>query len=146
LRRLLGSIGIEIAAPAATDAGGGIVFLTNAVLCLKDGGMHAKIRPEWFTNCGARFLGPTIDLIAPKVVISLGEWAYRATTSAYRLPRAAFRNAVERSDALYTWLTAPCCAPQKLNATKNQQSTAALLTVNTFSPNRHLTPPLTSNS
>src|SRR5262245_1595195 len=27
-----------------------------------------------------------------------------------------------------------CCAPQKLNATKNQQSTAALLTVNTFPP------------
>ena len=100
LRRLLGSIGIEIAGPTAADAGGGTVFLTNAVLCLKDGGMQAKVRADWFTNCGARFLRPTIDLIAPKVVVTLGERAYRATTAAYGVPRVAFRAAVESPDGL----------------------------------------------
>ena len=67
LRRLLRSIGIDIAGPTAADAGGGTVFLTNAVLCLKNGGMQAKVSPDWFTNCGSRFLRPTIDLIAPRV-------------------------------------------------------------------------------
>ena len=78
--------------------GGGVIFLTNAILCLKDGGMQAKVRPEWFANCGARFLRPTIDIIAPKVVVTLGEWAYRATTAAYGVPRIPFRKAVEQSE------------------------------------------------
>src|SRR5262249_42688042 len=55
-------------------------------------------QPEWFTSCGARFLRPTIDLIAPKVVVTLGEWAYRAVTAAYGVPRIAFREAVEQPE------------------------------------------------
>jgi DNA polymerase len=101
LRSLLGSIGINIAEPTAADAGGGTVFLTNAILCLKNGGMQAKVRSEWFTNCGARFLRPTIDLIAPKVVVTLGEWAYSTVTAAYGLPRVAFRQAVEQAEGFY---------------------------------------------
>ncbi len=62
-------------------------------------GCRRKSEAEWFTNCGARFLRPTIDLIAPKVVVTLGEWAYRATTTAYGVPRVAFRQAVERRRA-----------------------------------------------
>jgi hypothetical protein len=68
LRRLLGSIGIDVAAPVATDTGGGTAFMTNAILCLKQGGMQAAVRPEWFAACGVRFLRPTIDLIEPKAV------------------------------------------------------------------------------
>jgi DNA polymerase len=98
LRALLGSIGIDIQPPDPADAGGGAIFLTNAVLCLKDGGMQAKVRPEWFANCGVRFLRPTIDLIAPKVVVTLGQWAYRAVTAAYSVPSTAFRKAVERPE------------------------------------------------
>jgi uracil-DNA glycosylase len=98
LRRLLGSVGIEITAPTPSDAGGGTVFLTNAVLCLKGGGLQAKVRREWVVNCGSRFLRPTIDLIAPKVVVTLGQWAYRAITAAYGVPRIAFRKAVERPE------------------------------------------------
>jgi len=60
--------------------------------------MQAKVRPEWFANCGARFLRPTIDLIAPNVVVTLGEWAYRTVTAAYGLRRTAFRKAVERPE------------------------------------------------
>jgi uracil-DNA glycosylase len=96
LRRLLASIGMNVVAPIAADAGGGLVFMINAVLRLRDGGMQAKVRPEWFANCGARFLRPTIDLIAPKVVVSFGEWAYKTITAALGLPRMAFRKAVEQ--------------------------------------------------
>ena len=84
--------------PTPVDAGGGAIFLTNAILCFKDGGMQGKVGPEWFANCGARFLRPTIDIVPPKVVVSLGEWAYRATTAAYGIPRIPFRKAVERPE------------------------------------------------
>ncbi|MEO8596249.1 MAG: uracil-DNA glycosylase family protein [Candidatus Solibacter sp.] len=98
LMKLLASIGIVIAVPTADDAGGGAVFMTNAILCLKDGGMQGDVRPEWFANCGARFLKPTIDVISPKVVVTLEERAYRALVGGYGLPRMAFRTAVERPE------------------------------------------------
>jgi uracil-DNA glycosylase len=60
--------------------------------------MQARVNPDWFANCGSRFLKPTIDLIAPQVVVSLGQWAYRAITTAYGVPRVAFRKAVERPE------------------------------------------------
>ena len=97
LVKLLRSIGIEIAGPAPCDAGGGTLFFTNAVLCLKDGGLQAKVKPEWFSNCAARFLRPTIDLIAPKIVVSLGERAFKAIAAIYGLPRVKFKESVERS-------------------------------------------------
>jgi hypothetical protein len=48
LVKLLRSIGIEIAAPGAGTSGGGRCFLTNAALRLKQGGLQAKVDPEWF--------------------------------------------------------------------------------------------------
>lgn len=98
LIKLLGSIDINVPRPAPQDSGGGPLFFTNAVLCLKHGGLQAKVDPAWFDNCGARFLKPTIDLIRPKVLVSLGEWAYRALVSLYALPRVRFRDAVDRQD------------------------------------------------
>jgi len=98
LVKLLLSIGIEIAGPAPGDAGGGALFFTNAILCLKDGGLQAKVKPEWFSNCGARFLRPTIDLIAPKFVVALGEQAFNAIAAIYGLPRIKFKDAVERAE------------------------------------------------
>src|SRR5258708_1512642 len=62
---LLGSIGINICAPG-TRSGRGEVFFTNAILCLKQGGMQSKVRSEWFVECGKRFLRAQIELIRPK--------------------------------------------------------------------------------
>ena len=79
LIRLLASVGIKI--DPDNDGGREPVFLTNAILCLKDGsqgGMQAAVKPEWFRNCGERFLKPTIALIHPRVVVTLGEHAYRS--------------------------------------------------------------------
>lgn len=72
LAKLLRSIGIEVVAPGAGTSGGGPCFFTNAVLCLKQGGLQAKVDLEWFVNCGSRFLRQTIDLIAPKAVVWIG--------------------------------------------------------------------------
>jgi uracil-DNA glycosylase len=95
LRRLLASIGVDVpdVGVAAAPAG---VFLTNAALCLKEQGCQGPVRYEWFETCGQSFLGPQIDLVQPKVVVCLGERAYRAVVSAYQLTAAdSFRGSVE---------------------------------------------------
>lgn len=95
LVRLLESIGISIL-PVSNPLGySGEVFLTNAILCLKDGGLQGPVKREWFGNCGAAFLRPLIELVNPKVVVSLGQLPYRAIRKLYGLPRVTFRNAVE---------------------------------------------------
>jgi DNA polymerase len=93
LARLLRSIGIEIGSPDDPSPAAP-VFLTNAVLCLKDGGLQAKVRPEWFINCGRAFLRAQIELVNPAVVVGLGQRAFEAVLSAFDLPIPPFRQAV----------------------------------------------------
>jgi uracil-DNA glycosylase len=101
LVKLLGSIDVDVAPPNSEEDRRSRCFFTNAVLCLKQhGGLQGKAEPEWFMNCGRRFLRPTIDLIAPKAVVSLGEQAYRGIMASYGMPRMAFRIAVERPEGL----------------------------------------------
>lgn len=61
------------------------VFFTNAVLCMKTGGMQASIAASCFERCGKRFLRPTIELVSPRVVVSLGTGAMKAVCRAYDL-------------------------------------------------------------
>ena len=96
LRRLLAGIGIEIEPPSLEGRSSGRLFLTNAILCLKTGGLQARVDPTWFANCGSRFLKPTVEVVRPRVVVTLGEQAYRAVASVYGLRRMPFKAAVER--------------------------------------------------
>jgi len=95
LRELLDSIGVQVPDVCVTSEPHG-VFLTNAVLCFKDGGDQASVRPGWFEVCGRQFLRPQIELISPRVVVCLGQGAYEAVMSAYELqPYSTFRDAVD---------------------------------------------------
>jgi uracil-DNA glycosylase family 4 len=98
LRELLKSIGLDIEKPTPQDSGGGKIFLTNAVLCLKEGGMQGKTKPAWFANCRSLFLRPTIEILRPKIVVTLGERAYRAIAAVYGIRSQLFRSAVECED------------------------------------------------
>jgi DNA polymerase len=98
LRKLLRSIGVEIEPPSMTDAGGGGLFFTNAILCLKTGGLQAPVDPAWFKNCGSQFLRPSIEIVRPRVLVTLGERAYRVMTSLYGLNWLPFKAAAERED------------------------------------------------
>jgi uracil-DNA glycosylase family 4 len=100
IHTLLTSIGIEIGSPSATDGTEPIIFLTNAILCLKDGGLGAPVKSEWFVACGQHYLKPTIEIVRPKVLVSLGEHAYRSIHRLYNLPRTRFRDAVNLKEAL----------------------------------------------
>jgi DNA polymerase len=97
LRTLLSSIGIQIEPPSRSDNGRGILFFTNAILCLKTGGMQSKVEDEWFANCCQRFPKPTVDIVQPKVLVALGERASRAIASEYglHLPPPPFKAVVE---------------------------------------------------
>jgi len=100
LMALLRSIGIAIRGPEDDDGYAGEVFLTNAILCLKQNGLQAEVQHEWFQNCGSRFLKPLIELIKPRAVVCLGQRAYRAVEQLYGVPRRAFRDAVMSSAVL----------------------------------------------
>lgn len=70
------------------------VFLTNAILCLKEGGLQAPVKQAWFRNCGERFLKPTIEIVNPRVLVTMGECAYRSVEVIFCLPHVAFKDAV----------------------------------------------------
>lgn len=93
LSKLLGSIGIEVGSPES-PAPCEQVFLTNAVLCLKDGGLQAAVRPDWFNNCGSTFLRAQIELVKPAVIVGLGECAFGAVLRAFNSAMPPFRDAV----------------------------------------------------
>ena len=77
----------------------GIAYFTNAILCLKDGGMQAAVSPEWFVNC-AGFLRQQISLVKPRAVVTLGQRAMDAVLMAFDKPRQSLREAVRIEDGI----------------------------------------------
>jgi DNA polymerase len=98
LRDLLAEAGFAIEEIGQQESRG-TIFLTNAILCLKTGGMGAPVRATWFRECGTRFLRPQIELIRPRAVVALGERAYRALCRVFDVRPRAFREAVESLSA-----------------------------------------------
>ncbi len=81
LRMLLRRIGYEVGNPG--EAQHGRVFLTNLILCLKQGGLQAPVKPQWFENCTTAFFRPLVEVIEPKVVVALGKGASESILGAY---------------------------------------------------------------
>lgn len=77
-------LGIDICPPNARDPRTQPAFFTNACLCLKDGGLQARLRAESFRNCQA-FLRRTIEIVSPQVVIALGQDAHQAICQSFGL-------------------------------------------------------------
>lgn len=85
LRELLESIGISIGLPSQKE-GRGKVFLTNAILCLKQRkSTQAAVKEQWFKNCQG-FLRDLVEIVKPKVLVTLGQEAFRAILSSYGWP------------------------------------------------------------
>lgn len=82
LRELSKVIGYDLGLPNKQTKKN--IFLTNAVLCLKEGEMNAKIPDEVYRNCSNEFLKPLIELISPKVIIALGKTATKSTLMAFK--------------------------------------------------------------
>lgn len=95
LRELLRSIGIEVpnVGEPSHDCG---VFITNAALCLKVGGCQGPVTSSWFRQCGVAFLRPQVELVRPRVAITLGQRAYSGLLQAYGMTcPSRYRDSVE---------------------------------------------------
>ena len=94
LAKLLQEIGLDISL-TEYDTGSRGLFLTNAILCLKQGGLQGLVQQKWFEQCGSNFLRRQIEIVAPRVAIALGQKACGAALSAFGLCPAPLREAVE---------------------------------------------------
>lgn len=96
LRHLFSVAGIDIT-PAGTRDTKSSHFFTNAVLCLKEEGkgLSAPVFAAWFRECGPRFLRPQIEIIRPRIVVTLGAWAYYSVAYAFGFRAERLRDAVE---------------------------------------------------
>jgi DNA polymerase len=93
LVRLLGSIGLEVPAPGPVPPAVPTVFFTNAVLCLKTGGLQGSVRSRWFSNCRP-YLRRQIEIVRPSIVVGLGRLAFDSILAAFGLSPPVFRAAV----------------------------------------------------
>ncbi len=94
LVEFLGMLGIEVGHPLKEPKPRAPVFFTNAVLCLKTGNMTAAIKNEWWQECSKRFLKHLIEIIKPKLVITLGEAAYKSIVELYGVSSKNYSDAV----------------------------------------------------
>jgi uracil-DNA glycosylase len=94
---LLEVAGVQINPVGSECPHKGRVFLTNAILCLKSGGLQAPVKKPWFENCGKEFLLPLIRIVRPEVVVTLGVRAFEAIVSAVggKPATGSFREIVE---------------------------------------------------
>ncbi len=90
LHRLLIEAGIAVKGPAERDPEAP-VFLTNAILCVKEGKMSAAIRASWIDACTERHLRPLIRLLRPPVVVGMGAAGWRAVRRVFALHEAPRR-------------------------------------------------------
>lgn len=93
---LLFSIDISIDLPRQSR--NSVLFFTNSVLCLRPGRLTGPIKARWFHNCSTSFLRPQVELVNPKVIVTLGYMAYRALLRAYEIrPKQRMREAVQET-------------------------------------------------
>jgi uracil-DNA glycosylase len=84
LWRLLTEAGIRAKHPREPDPETP-VFLTNSILCLKEGKMSGPIRASWVGECTRRHLLPLLGLLRPPVVVGMGDHGWRAVRQAFAL-------------------------------------------------------------
>jgi len=111
LKELLSSIGVNICLPSqsrdrAVNSQGSL-FFTNAALCLRDGrasenNNQSKTPPvRCFRNCATSFLFPQIELVRPRLVITLGLIPYRSVLYAYGIkPKRSLSEAVSSAASI----------------------------------------------
>ena len=61
------------------------VFLTNAILCLKEPPMNRPIQPRWARSCAVHHLRPLIRKLGPSIVVAMGAHGWQAVRHALGL-------------------------------------------------------------
>jgi len=84
LYQLLTAAGIDVKHPSQRDTEAP-VFLTNSILCTKEGPMAAPILSSWVDACTERHLRPLLRLLDPLVAVGMGNAGWRAVRAAFAL-------------------------------------------------------------
>lgn len=87
LWKLLVAAGIPAKHPREMDVEAP-VFLTNSVLCLKEGMMNGPVRASWVSACTEGHLRPLLNWLKPPVVVGMGSCGWRAVRHAFELRKA----------------------------------------------------------
>jgi DNA polymerase len=90
LRRLLGAAGFDVTHPPAYDRSAP-VFLTNSILCIKEGAMNSAVRSSWVSACADKHLRPLVRYLKPPVVVGMGNCGWRAVRRVFALEDAPKR-------------------------------------------------------
>lgn len=98
LQELISLLGIDVGTPGDLRRQG-VVFFTNAVLCLKVGNLQAQVQSAWFKNCGS-FMRRQVEIVQPKLLVCLGERAFRSLADAFSFRPGSFRAAVEHDEGV----------------------------------------------
>ena len=96
LRELFNIIGIDVGYPNNPNTHAP-VFFTNAILGLKEGAMAGSVKDSWLRNDAETFLKPTIDVVQPKIIITLGKKAYDSLAIIYKLKKTPLKKLVENN-------------------------------------------------
>jgi hypothetical protein len=86
LWRLLAEAGIRAKHPRERDVDTP-VFLTNSILCLKEGRMSGPVRAGWVGECTRRHLIPLLGWLKPSIVVGMGSCGWRAVRQAFALDK-----------------------------------------------------------
>jgi hypothetical protein len=84
LRRLLIEAGFDVTHPRQLDRSAP-VFLTNSILCVKEGPMDGAVRPSWVDACADKHLRPLVRYLRPPVVAGMGSCGWRAVRRVFTL-------------------------------------------------------------
>ena len=79
--------GIAVKHPSQRDLAAP-VFLTNSILCIKEGAMNAPILSSWVDACSELHLLPLIAFLRPPVVVGMGNAGWRAVRRTFALHHA----------------------------------------------------------
>ena len=90
LRKLLGEAGFIVTDPPACD-GIAPVFLTNSILCIKEGTMNGAVRSSWVNACADEHLRPLVRYLKPPVVVGMGNCGWQAVRRVFALAEAPKR-------------------------------------------------------
>src|SRR5947207_2953785 len=90
LRKLLAAAGFSVTTPAECDRSAP-VFLTNSILCIKEGRMDGPVRSSWVDACTDKHLRPLVHYLKPPVVVGMGICGWRAVRRAFVLENAPER-------------------------------------------------------
>ena len=90
LRKLLAAAGFIVTHPEECDRSAP-VFLTNSILCIKEGAMNGAVRSSWVNACADKHLRPLVRYLKPPVVVGMGNCGWQAVRRVFALEEAPKR-------------------------------------------------------